>query len=389
MKKVILAYSGGLDTSCCIEWLRERGYDVVCFSANLGSEFSPEELKEMAAKTGVTSLHIKDLRKEFAQEYILPALKANAIYQNKYLLSTAIGRPLIAKHLVDVAKKEKASYVAHGCTAKGNDQVRFEVAVKALNPKLKIIAPLREWELTSRDSEIAYAKEKNIPIKATKEKIYSIDKNVWGVSIEAGVLEDLTNEPNEDAYLLTQSLEKAPNKPQYIEIEFNKGVPIKLNQKLLPFIDLIEELNEIGGKHCIGRTDVVEDRVVGIKSREIYEAPAAWILYTAHKELEKICLDRETLYFKEIVALKYSQLAYQGLWFSTLRKSLDAFVEATQTNVTGSITIKLYKGNIIISKRQSKYSLYKEELATYGEKDTFDRSWAEGFINIWGMPFIG
>lgn len=389
MKKVILAYSGGLDTSCCIEWLRERGYDVVCFSANLGSEFSPEELKKMAAKTGVTTLHIKDLRKEFAQEYILPALKANAIYQNKYLLATALGRPLIAKHLVDVAKKEKASYVAHGCTAKGNDQVRFEVAVKALNPKLKIIAPLREWELTSRDSEIAYAKEKNIPIKATKEKIYSIDKNVWGVSIEAGVLEDLTNEPQEDAYLLTQSLEKAPNKPQYIEIEFNKGVPIKLNQKLLPFIDLIEKLNEIGGKHCIGRTDVVEDRVVGIKSREIYEAPAAWILYTAHKELEKICLDRETLYFKEIVALKYSQIAYQGLWFSTLRKSLDAFVEATQTNVTGSITIKLYKGNIIISKRQSKYSLYKEELATYGEKDTFDRSWAEGFINIWGMPFIG
>jgi len=387
-KKVVLAYSGGLDTSCCVSWLKDKGFEVVCFSANLGSEFSPSELKKMSAKSGISKIYIKDLRKELAEEYILPCLKAGAIYQDKYLLSTALGRPLIAKHLVEVAQKEKAGFVAHGCTAKGNDQVRIEAAVKALDSKLKIIAPLREWELTSRDSEIAYAKKKKLPIKATKEKIYSIDKNIWGVSIEAGILEDLNNEPREDAYILTQSLKSAPSQEQYLEVEFEQGKPVKLNGKRMSLVSLIEELNEIGGEHCIGRTDLVEDRTVGIKSREIYEAPAAWILYTAHKELENLVLDRETQYFKKLISLKYSQLVYQGVWFSQLKKSLDCAVDSTQERVSGKITLKLYKGNIIISKRSSKHSLYKEELATYGSKDKFDKSWAQGFINIWTMPHI-
>ena len=388
-KKLVLAYSGGLDTSCCLKWLKDQGFKVVCFSADLGSEFSPAELKKKVAKSKGVKLYIKDLKKEFAEEYILPSLKAGALYQGKYLLNTALGRPLIAKHLVEVAKKEKASFVAHGCTAKGNDQVRIEVGVKALNPKLKVIAPLREWELTSRESEIAYAKKNKIPISNTKKKIYSIDQNIWGVSIEAGVLESLNNEPGEDAFVLTQSLKKAPMKPQYITIEFKKGKPIKLNNKAIDFVTLIEKLNKIGGKHCIGRTDLVEDRVVGIKSREVYEAPAAWILHAAHKELESLVLDRETLYFKEVIALKYSQLVYQGLWFSTLKKSLDNFVNGTQNAVSGKIILKLCKGNIIIAKRSSPLSLYREELATYGEGDKFNRDWAQGFINIWSQPFIG
>lgn len=387
LKKIVLAYSGGLDTSCCLRWLQDKGFDVICFSAGLGSEFSPGSLKVMAGKSGVSKIYVKDLREEFAEEYILPALKANAVYQGKYVLSTALGRPLIAKHLVDIASKEGASAVAHGCTAKGNDQVRLEVAVKILNPKLEIIAPLREWELTSRDSEISYAKSKKLPIKATSEKIYSIDKNIWGVSIEAGILENLENEPKEDAFILTQSLERAPDKPQLITIEFDKGRPVKLNNKSLGLVDLIEKLNKIGGKHCIGRSDAVEDRTVGIKSREIYEAPAGWILHAAHNELEKVVLDKEVINFKDAVSLKYSQLVYQGLWFSSLKKDLDAFIDSTQTNVTGKISLKLYKGNIIVSGRSSRYSKYKENLATYGKKDTFERSWAEGFINIWGMPY--
>ena len=388
-KKLVLAYSGGLDTSCCLKWLKDKGFEVVCFSADLGSEFSPAELRKKIAKSKNVKICIKDLKKEFADDYILPALKAGALYQNKYLLNTALGRPLIAKYLVEVAKKEGASFVSHGCTAKGNDQVRIEVGVKALNPKLKIVAPLREWGLTSRESEIAYAKKHKIPISVTKKKIYSIDQNIWGSSIEAGILEDLNNEPTEDAFVLTQSLSKAPLEPQLVTIEFKNGKPIKLNNKALDLVALIGKLNKIGGKHCIGRTDLVEDRVIGIKSREIYEAPAAWILYTAHKELENLVLDKETLYFKELVALKYSQLVYQGLWFSTLKQSLDNFVDGTQSKVSGKITLKLCKGNIIISKRNSPFSLYKQELATYGKGDKFNRDWAQGFINIWSQPFIG
>lgn len=388
-KKVVLAYSGGLDTSCCLAWLLEKGFEVICFSANLDSEFSPQELKSRAIKSKASKIYIKDLRAEFAKEYILPSLKAAAIYQGKYLLSTALGRPLIAKYLVEVAEKEKAGYVAHGCSAKGNDQVRLEAAIKALNPKLQVIAPLREWSLTSRDSEVKYAQNKKIPIKATKEKIYSIDKNIWGVSIEAGILEDLDQEPKESAFILTSNLEKTPNKAQYIDIEFKEAKPIKLNGQSLDLVSLIGKLNQIGAKHGIGRTDLIEDRTVGIKSREVYEAPAAWILHQALRELENLTLDKATLRFKELVCAEYSRLVYQGLWFCRLREALDSFTGFTASRVSGKIKLKLYKGNIIIAKRSSNFSLYKKKLATYGDKDEFNKQWAEGFINIWSMPFIG
>ncbi|MCG2713007.1 MAG: argininosuccinate synthase [Candidatus Omnitrophica bacterium] len=386
-KKVVLAYSGGLDTSCCVRWLQDKGFEVVCFSANLGSEFSPEELKKKAKQSGISKIYVMDLQKEFAQEYILRALKANAVYESKYALSTALGRPLIAKYLVDIAHREKADYVAHGCSGKGNDQVRIDTTVKILDPKLKIIAPLRVWKLTSRESEIAYAKEKKIPVSATKEKIYSIDRNIWGISIEGGMMEDLNNAPDEAAYVLTKSMEKTPAKAGFVEIEFYKGAPVKINAKKKGLLEIIEILNKIGGKHCIGRSDLIEDRTVGIKSREIYEAPAAWILIRAHQELESVVLDKDTLSFKEIVALKYAQLAYQGLWFSRLKKSLDAFVELTQERVTGSIKMKLFKGSISAASRKAKYPLYKKELATYGEKDQFNRQDAKGFIEIFSLPY--
>ena len=387
MKKVVLAYSGGLDTSCCIQWLKDRGFDVVCFSANLGSEFSPADLRKRARQTGASKIYIKDLRREFAYGFVLPALKAGAVYEGKYLLATALGRPLIAKHLVKVAAKEKASFVAHGCSAKGNDQVRLDVSTTILNPKLTIVAPLREWDLTSRESEIDYAKKKKIPIKATKAKPYSIDQNIWGVSIEAGRLEDLKNEPGDDAFVLTKSPQKAAGQPQSITIEFSEGEPVALNGKKLDLVSLIARLNAIGAKHAIGRTDLIEDRTVGIKSREVYEAPAAWILHTAHRELESLVLDGQSIYLKQLVALKYAQLVYQGLWFSPLKATLDSFVEATQKKISGRVTLKLYKGNIIIAKRSAPCSLYKKELATYGRKDRFDRSLAKGFIDIFSMPY--
>ncbi len=387
MKKVVLAYSGGLDTSCCIPWLKNKGFEVICFSANLGSEFSPSDLEKRALASGASKIYIKDLRKEFAYDYILPALKASACYEGKYLLSTALGRPLIAKYLVEVAAKEGASFVAHGCTAKGNDQVRFEVSIKILNPKLKIIAPLREWELKSRNDEIAYAKKHKIPIKTTKEKPYSIDKNIWGISIEGGVLEDLQGAIPDNSYVSIKPPHKVRNKEVTVTIKFLKGIPVGLNGKRLGFVELIERLNTIGASCGIGRTDLVEDRLVGIKSREVYEAPAAWILYTAHRELESLTLDRETIFFKEIVALKYAQVVYQGLWFSSLKKALDAFVEESQRTVTGEVTLGLFKGNITVKKRKSSVSLYKKELATYGKEDKFERSLAEGFIRLFGLPY--
>ncbi|MFH2137052.1 MAG: argininosuccinate synthase [Candidatus Omnitrophota bacterium] len=386
-KKIVLAYSGGLDTSCCVRWLADKGFEVICFSANLGSEFSPVELKKKAKASGVKKIYVEDLQKEFAEDYILPALQANAVYESKYVLSTALGRPLIAKYLVDIAHKEKALYVAHGCTGKGNDQVRIDTTVKILDPKLKIIAPLREWELTSRESEIAYAKKNKIAISTTKEKIYSIDQNIWGISIEGGLMEDLGNAPDESAYVLTKNIDKTPQKADFAEIAFNKGVPVEINGKKKNFLEIIEILNKLGGKHGIGRTDLVEDRTVGIKSREVYEAPAAWILLRAHQELESVVLDKDTLSFKEIVAQKYSQLAYQGLWFSRLRRSLEAFVTLSQEKVTGSVKLKLYKGNITVAARKSKYSLYKKELATYGEEDQFNREDAKGFIEIFSLPY--
>ena len=388
MKKVVLAYSGGLDTTCCLQWLLDEGFEVVCFSANLGSEFSPADLKKRALIGGASRVYVEDLRKEFIKNYILPALKANAVYEEKYVLSTALGRPLIGKRLVEVAHKENARYVAHGCTAKGNDQVRIDLTVKMLDPKLEIIAPLRVWHLSSRESEVEYAREKRLNIKATREKIYSIDKNIWGVAIEAGLLEDLNTEPAEDAYIFTKPLSATPAKPEYVEIEFVHGEPVKLNGKKEPMLNIIEKLNLIGGKHSIGRSDLIEDRTVGIKSREVYEAPAAWILIRAHQELESLVLDKDVLHFKRLLALRYSQLVYQGLWFSALKNSLDAFVNETQKFVSGKITLKLHHGNISAAKRTSGNALYSKALATYGAKDSYDRDNAKGFINIFAMPYI-
>ena len=391
MKKVVLAYSGGLDTSCAVRWLKERGYEVVCFVADLGQGLGEGEdfaaIEERALAAGAAKVYIKDLQDEFVQDFVIPALKANAIYEGKYLLATALGRPLIAKYLVELAHKEKALAIAHGCTGKGNDQVRFEVTVGILDPKLEIIAPARDWEFKSREEEIEYAHMYNIPIDVSKKKPYSIDRNIWGISIEAGVLENLEQEAPEDAYLLTKSPTKDTTYPKYLEVYFEKGVPKKIDGKTYKLKSLISHLNDVGGLYGVGRMDLVENRLVGIKSREIYEAPAATILYAAHKELESLVLDRELAHFKEIISLKYSELVYYGLWYSPLKEALDSFVNSTQKQVSGSIKLKLFKGSCIPAGRKSPYSLYKKELSTYGKGDKFDQKLAEGFIKIWGMPY--
>lgn len=391
MKKVVVAYSGGLDTSCIVRWLKDHGFDVVCFIADLGQGLGSgedfEAIENRALAAGASKVYIRDLQDEFVQDFVLPALKANAVYEGKYLLATALGRPLIAKYLVQIAHKEKAGAVAHGCTGKGNDQVRFEVTVGILDPRLEIIAPVRQWEFKSREEEIEYAKMHAIPIDVTKKKPYSIDRNIWGISIEAGILEDLEREPPEDAYLITKNPSSQASYPKYIEIYFEKGVPKKLDGKALKLKSLISQLNEIGGFHGIGRSDLVENRLVGIKSREIYEAPGATILHTAHKELESVVLDRELAHFKELVALKYAELVYYGLWYSSLKAALDGFVNSTQHYVTGSIRLRLSKGHCVAVGRKSSYSLYKKELSTYGKEDTFDQKLAEGFIKLWGMPY--
>ncbi len=391
MRKIVLAYSGGLDTSCAVRWLKEQGYEVICFVADLGQGLGEGEdfaaIEARALVAGASKVYIKDLQDEFVQDFVLPALKANAIYEGKYLLATALGRPLIAEYLVEIAHKEKANAVAHGCTGKGNDQVRFEVTVGILDPKLEIIAPVRVWEFKSREEEIEYAHMYNIPIDVSKKKPYSIDRNIWGISIEAGVLENLEQEPPEDAYLITKSPTRDTTYPKYIEIYFEKGVPKKIDGKTYKLKTLINQLNEIGGLYGVGRTDLVENRLVGIKSREVYEAPAATILYIVHKELESLVLDRELAHFKEIVSLKYSELVYYGLWYSPLKEALDSFVNSTQKHVTGSIKLKLFKGSCIPVGRKSPNSLYKKGLSTYGKEDKFDQRLAEGFIKIWGMPY--
>lgn len=387
MKKVILAYSGGLDTSCAIRWLKKRDFQVICFIADLGQGEDFHKIEERGLAAGASLVYVKDLQDEFIQDFILPSLKANAIYEGKYLLATALGRPLIAKYLVEVAHKEKAEYVAHGCTGKGNDQVRLEVTTGILDPKLKIIAPLREWEFKSREEEIEYARMHNIPIDVTTKKPYSIDRNIWGVSIEAGVLENLEQEPPEDVYLITKSPTNISTYPKYAEIYFEKGIPKKVDGKSYKLKTMIESLNNLGGTFGIGRADLVENRLVGIKSREIYEAPAATMLHIAHKELESLVLDREVAHFKEIITLKYSELIYYGLWYSKLKAALDGFINSTQKSVTGSIKLKIFKGQCVAVGRKSVHSLYKKELATYGKEDKFDPRCAEGFIKIWGMPY--
>ena len=386
-RKVVLAYSGGLDTSVAVRWLVDNGYDVIAYMADVGQGGNFSKLKKRALSAGASKVVLHDLKKEFAKDFVFKSLKAGAVYESKYLLATALSRPIIAKGLVETAKKEKASSIAHGCTGKGNDQVRFEVTVMALAPGLKIIAPLREWDMFSRDEEIEYAKEKGIDVDVTKKSPYSLDQNIWGISIECGVLEDPWNEPPQDAYKMSVDPKKAPNKATYVEIGFEKGEPVAINGKKYKPVDLITKLNKIGGGNGIGRTDLVENRLVGIKSREIYEAPAGWILHKAHKDLEALVLDRELLHFKENISLKYAELVYYGLWFTPLKKSLDAFIGETQKNVTGNVKMKLLKGVASVAGRRSPYSLYKKEMATYEAGDKFDRSIAEGFIKVWGMPY--
>lgn len=390
MKKIVLAFSGGLDTSCAVRWLRERyGAEVVCFSAFLGEARTPAILRKRAFAGGASKIYIEDVKKEFARDFILPALWAHARYEGKYPLATALGRPLIAKHLVRIAQKERADAVAHGCSGKGNDQVRIEVGVRTLDPWLEIIAPLREWEFKSREEEIDYAKSRGIPVEATKKSPYSIDQNIWGVSIEAGVLEDPWHEVPEEAYRITRSPERAPKVPSYVTIDFLEGVPVSLNGRRLTLVDLIQRLSQIAGRHGVGRLDQMENRLVGIKSREIYEAPAAEVLLLAHEELEGLVMDREFLHYKRVLSEKYAELVYYGLWFSPLKEALDGFFRSNQKRVTGKVRIKLTAGKAVCTGRASPYSLYSERLATYSKKDQFDHTAAEGFMKIWGLPYEG
>ena len=387
MKKVVLAYSGGLDTSCAIKWLQDKGYDVIAFIANVGQREDFSKIEKRALKTGAAKVYIEYLQKEFVDDYVIPSIRACAIYENKYLLATALSRPLIAKHQVQIAHKENAKALAHGCTGKGNDQVRFEVTAKLLDPTLEQIAPVRIWEFKTREEEIDYAQAKKIPVNVTKKSPYSIDQNLYGRSIEAGVLEDPWVEPPEEIYDMTISPEIAPNKPTYIELEFLEGRPTMIDGKSYGSVEIIHELNKIGGANGVGRVDAIENRLVGIKSREIYENPAGTILHTAHTELESLVLDRETLHYKYGISLKYAELIYYGLWGTPLKHQLDAYVNQTQERVTGTIRLRLYKGNCVPIGRKSKFSRYKEELATYGKKDKFDQKLAEGFIKLFGMPY--
>lgn len=385
-KKIVLAYSGGLDTSVAIKWLQEKGgYDVIALSLDLGEGKDVEFIRDKALKVGAIKSYMIDAREMFAKDFILPSLKANALYEHKYPMSASLSRPLISQLLVQVAEEEGAVAVAHGCTGKGNDQVRFDVSVAALNPSLEIVAPVREWAW-SRDEEIDYAKKHNIPIPIDKENPFSIDVNLWGRSCEAGVLEDPWTEPPEEAFEWTTNPTQAPDEPEYVEIGFAKGVPVSLNGEQLPLVTLIEKLNQIAGKHGVGRIDHVENRLIGIKSREVYEAPAALVLIKAHQELETITLPRELFQFKSVIELKYAEMVYNGLWFSPLKKALDAFIEETQQTVTGSVRMKLYKGTFQPVGRKSPLSLYNLDLATYNPGDAFDHSAALGFIKLWGLP---
>lgn len=385
--RIALAYSGGLDTSVIVRWLIENhGAEVVTVSGDLGQKKELNGVEQKALASGALSAHIVDLREEFVDEYVMPALRAGALYEGVYPMATALGRPLLAKALVDVARLTGCNAVAHGCTGKGNDQVRFEAAVAALAPDLEVLAPVRTWEFTSREEEIAYCEEHGIPVNATRESPYSIDENLWGTSIECGVLEDPTVEPPLDAWQRTVSPFDAPDEATSVTIGFVAGNPVSLDGIELGGVELIDRLNEIGGANAIGRIDLIENRLVGIKSREIYEAPAAAILHRAHSELERLVLDKETMHYKAKISADYANLIYNGLWFSPLRTALDGFVEATQHVVNGSVTLKLYKGNITVAARQSPNSLYDTSLATYTSDDAFDHRASEGFIKIYSLP---
>jgi argininosuccinate synthase len=387
VNKVVLAYSGGLDTSIIIPWLKENyGAEVIAFAANIGQGEELIGLEEKALRTGASKCIIEDLRDEFVREFVFPTLRAGAVYERKYLLGTSFARPLIARRQVEIAEQEGAEAVAHGCTGKGNDQVRFELAYEALNPTLKIIAPWREWDIKSREQEIDYAQDRKIPVTASREKIYSEDRNLWHLSHEGGLLEDPWNEPEERVYTLTVSPEQAPDRPQYVEIDFENGIPRAVDGRDLPPAELLGVLNRIGGANAVGRVDLIENRLVGMKSRGIYETPGGTLLLAAHRELESLTLDRTTLHYKDILAGKYAELVYNGQWFTPLRYAMDAFVDSTQERVTGKVRLKLYKGNVIIAGRKSPYSLYREDLATFGEDAVYNQKEAEGFINLFGLP---
>ncbi|MGM0903374.1 argininosuccinate synthase [Mesobacillus maritimus] len=384
-KKIVLAYSGGLDTSVAIKWLQEKGYDVIACCLDVGEGKDLNFVKEKALKVGAVKSYVLDVKEEYAQEYALIALQAHTLYEGKYPLVSALSRPLISKKLVEVAEKEGAVAVAHGCTGKGNDQVRFEVSIKALNPDLEVLAPVRDWKW-SREEEIEYAVEKNIPIPVNLDSPFSIDQNLWGRSNECGILEDPWAAPPKEAFELTNELEDTPDTPEIVEIEFKQGVPVSLNGKSFSLAQLILELNILAGKHGVGRVDHVENRLVGIKSREVYEVPGAMTLIKAHKELEDITLVKEVAHFKPVIEKKITEMIYEGLWFSPLRPALEAFLKETQKYVTGTVRVKLFKGHAIIEGRKSPYSLYNEKLATYTKEDEFDHAAAVGFINLWGLP---
>ncbi|SDQ08232.1 argininosuccinate synthase [Virgibacillus salinus] len=385
-EKIVLAYSGGLDTSVSIKWLQEKyNYDVIALAIDLGEEKDLETVRQKALNVGAIKSIVIDAKDMLAKEYLMPALQANALYEGKYPLSSALSRPLISKLLVDVAEQENAVAVAHGCTGKGNDQIRFEVSINALNPDLQVVAPVREWGMT-RDEEIAYAKEKGIPVSANLDNPFSIDANIWGRACEAGVLENPWNEAPEEAFAWTNPIEATPDESEYVDITFEGGIPVSLNDEPMELVDIIETLNEAGGKHGIGRIDHIENRLIGIKSREVYENPAALILINAHQEMEFLTHTREVSQYKKTVEQQYAKMIYEGLWYSPLRLAIDAFVLETQKTVSGKVRIKLFKGNQFVVARKSEYSLYNEELATYEKGDMFDHTAAVGFIKLWGLP---
>lgn len=389
IKKVVLAYSGGLDTSIIIPWLKEN-YDnceVIAVSGDVGQTTELEGLEEKAIKTGASKLYIEDLKKEFIEDYIYPTMMAGAVYENKYLLGTSFARPIIAKRIVEIAKKEGADAICHGCTGKGNDQVRFELSIKAFAPEMKIIAPWRIWDIKSRDEEIDYAEAHNIPLKINRETNYSKDKNLWHLSHEGLDLEDPANEPDYDKICeLGVSPWKAPDKSTYVTLHFEKGVPTAVNGKKMDAVELIETLNKIGGENGVGLVDMVENRLVGMKSRGVYETPGGTILYTAHEMLESICLDKATQHYKQLIGIKYGEMVYDGQWFTPLREALDAFVAKTQETVTGDVKLRIYKGNVFSAGITSPYSLYSEDIATFGEDDCYDQTDSQGFINLFGLP---
>ena len=387
VKKCVLAYSGGLDTSIIVPWLRNNyGCEVIAFCANLGQGDELEGLEEKALTSGASKVYVEDLRAEFLTDYVFPTMQAGAIYEREYLLGTSMARPLIAKRMVEIAEMEGADAVAHGATGKGNDQVRFELTVMALNPKLRIIAPWREWNIRGRRDALDYAAEHNVPVKATEDRIYSQDRNLWHLSNEGGPLEDPWTEPPADMFEWTANPEEAPDEPEYVELYFRQGIPERINGVARGPVGLLEELNALGAKHGIGRVDLVENRLVGMKSRGVYETPGGTILYKAHAALEQLCLDKETLHYKQQVGLRYAELVYNGQWFTPLREALDAFVQNTERTLTGTVRLKLYKGNVILAGRKSPFSLYREDYVTFDEDDVYNQADAEGFIKLFGLP---